>query len=378
MSSRRARVLVAITVYNGRSFVPATLRSAAALRAEDATFDVLILDDCSPDPGFSDEIRELCAELGHQYYRSPRNLGIPRNVNLGLLRAVSGGYSHVMICNSDILMPVDIVDSLLRVAQSDETIGSVTALSNNVSMYSLPNTDPDRYLSDQEVVNWTSSVLAGHSGSAAVDIPAGISFCVMVPTTAVQDVGLMDPVFGRGYCEESDWCLRSLSRGWRITLAPGTFVYHRGRGSNVDAGLLAAGDTTVQANEMIIDMRYPLFRSQVAAFAASGILQSLHGDATLRIISDAAHQFGYRVELTQLPSPTRNDLATVSLSTDPTADAVVGFSGFSAPLQLTDDPIEELEKVFGRPPEAISVMDRSRPGAASRWPPTTPRYPTRV
>ena len=142
----KARLLLAITVYNGRTVVPACLRSAAALRPTKADMDVLVLDDCSPDPGFSGEIRALCGTLGFQYYRSPRNLGIPRNVNLGLMRARDANYDFVIIANSDVLFAANLPDTLIETAATDPTIGSVTAWSNNVSIFSLPNEDPDLYL----------------------------------------------------------------------------------------------------------------------------------------------------------------------------------------------------------------------------------------
>ncbi len=39
------------------------------------------------------------------YYCTPRNLGIPRNVSLGMLTAVKRGYDYVVISNSDVLYP---------------------------------------------------------------------------------------------------------------------------------------------------------------------------------------------------------------------------------------------------------------------------------
>ena len=60
----RQRVLFAITVYNGRDFVPECLRSAAAMDPEHAEVDLLVLDDASPEPGFSEDIAALCSELG--------------------------------------------------------------------------------------------------------------------------------------------------------------------------------------------------------------------------------------------------------------------------------------------------------------------------
>ena len=139
MSSARPRVLLAITVYNGRAFVPRCLTSAKGLETPSADVDVLVLDDCSPEPGFSELIAEQCKRQGIYYYRTPRNLGIVRNVNMGLLAAVEKGYDYVIISNSDVIYSKQTVEMLLAASRSSPRIGSVTAWSNNVSIFSIPN-----------------------------------------------------------------------------------------------------------------------------------------------------------------------------------------------------------------------------------------------
>lgn len=350
------RVLLAVTVYNGRGYVPRCLESAMRIDRSAAEIDVLALDDASPEPGFSEELERVCRDLGVGYYRTPRNLGIVRNVNLGLLRAASAGYDYVIISNSDVIYPSNLVTALLAAAESDKTIGSVTAWSNNVSIYSLPNADPDAYLADQDVVNWVSESLAGEFGPAAVDIPAGISFCVMISAAALADVGLMDPVFGRGYCEETDWCLRSVAAGYRLTLAPSAFVYHQGRASTLEAGLVAGGHSTVPENEAIIDLRYPLFRSQVAAFEASDIRDTLWRNASRKIMRAAASEWGYTIELTWLPQGARgDDIVRVYVSPDghpPLLEAA--FKGFRASIPLEGRSAgAAIREFFGTDPQSI-------------------------
>lgn len=352
------RILMCITVYNGRRFVPRTLRSAVAIERDGFELDILILDDHSPEPGWSEELAELCAELGIGYYCSPRNLGIPRNVNLGLARGVSGGYDHVIICNSDIILPGRVVAELLACINSDDTLGTVTAVSNNVSLYSVPNENPDKYLADQDIVNWINAGLSGFFGTSVMDIPAGISFCIIIPTRVIRDIGLMDPVFGRGYCEETDFTLRSLRAGYRIGLAPGVFVYHQGGGSNVDAGLVSHGMTTVPANEAIIDLRYPQFRNQVAAFYSSGLMQKMHADVIEKIIHEGGRQFGYRVDVGFVARPAA-DPRTVSAQVIPDARPVIliRMLGFEHRIELSagDDVAAILKAFFGRAPDSVSI-----------------------
>lgn len=357
------RVLFCITVYNGKQVVPRCLESALRLDHENNEVDILILDDASSEPGWSDELKILSTKNDIQYYRTPRNLGIPRNVNLGLLVAVEQDYDYVVICNSDVIFPRNLIPAMIKSAKNPG-VGSVTAWSNNVSIYSIPNVNPDKFLANQDVVDWISAALDGEYSGSALDIPAGISFCMMIPTAVVRQVGLMDPVFGRGYCEETDWSLRSLAAGYRICLAPGTFVYHEGRGSNIQAGLVANNGTTVPENERIIDMRYPQFRDQVGAFLGSGLLQQAHHNSVSKIIRDAGQSYGYSVEIGWLPRVTKDeDFVRAHVLADDSGAAVVNleFRGFREKMTCTEyDVASMLAKYFTQDPILVNMLDRGR------------------
>jgi GT2 family glycosyltransferase len=362
----RPRVLIAVTVYNGRSFVPRALQSLVRLDRDVADIDVLVLDDHSPEPGWSDELGKLCASLGFLHYRTPRNLGIPRNVNLGLLGAVEGGYDHVIISNSDVVYSRQAVSQLVRAAESDPKISSVTSWSTNVSVYSLPNSDPDAYLADQERADWVGEVLGAQFGHRVLDIPTGVGFVMLVPTRVIADVGLMDPVFGRGYCEETDWSLRCLAAGYRLTLGMGAFVYHKGGGSNVEAGLVSKGQTTVPKNERIIDMRYPQFREQVGAFLASGNLERSLAEARQALVSGAAAALGYSVTVGWLPQTIDSTRPHVHITPDPASRcAVATFSGFALQLEIgAPTAAADLVRALGVPPSELNLLDGGPVAAA--------------
>jgi GT2 family glycosyltransferase len=361
----KPRVLVATTVYNGRAFVPACLQSATRLAGDEADVDVLVLDDASPAPGWSDELAGICRELGIGYYCTPRNLGIVRNVNLSLLRALAAGYDYVVVSNSDVIYPATMVTQLVRVARADPTIGSVTSWSNNVSVYSLPN-DNFGALASTEVVDECTAALTAEFGTEAMDIPAGISFAMLISTEALRAVGLMDPVFGRGYCEESDWSLRSVQAGFRLTLAPSVFVYHAGRGSTVEAGLLGGGHTTVPANEAIIDMRYPTFRETVETFVTSGVLQGSWERGLRAVVGQAARAHGYVLDIAWLhrPPAADDDAVRCVLQPDGRSPLVAAhWRGFTAEIELDpSDPVGSIRSLLGGDPRLVARREQGAQG----------------
>ncbi len=220
-------------------------------------------------------------------------------MNLGMLRAVDAGYDAVILLNSDVVLPSNLIPELIRPLIEDPSISSSTAWSNNASVYSIPSSDPDKVASPR-MIDWLSERLEEEFVGQAITIPSGVGFCMALPTRVIGEVGLMDPVFGRGYSEEIDWCLRSHTLGYHSVLSPSCFVYHAGSGITKAEGLIGDGDHTVEAHQAIIDQRYPLYTSQLIALSASSILDGLRQRGLNRIILSAARQYGYRLDTSRL------------------------------------------------------------------------------
>jgi GT2 family glycosyltransferase len=365
---RPRRVLVAVLVYNGRAFVPRALQSIARLRTTSAHHvDVLVLDDASPDPGWSGELAELCHSLGLGIYRTPRNLGIPRNMNLGLLRTLDGGYDGCVLLNSDVMVADSLVDALVNAAdQPHQRIGSVTAWSNDVSIFSLPNGAAADSLTHQPTLDRVAATLHDEFAGATVELPVGCGFCLYIPRPALETTGVMDPVFGRGYAEEVDWCCRAVEGGWKHVLALSAFCYHMGSASTSSAGVLMKGMRTVSTNEAIVDMRHPWYRDALAQWPQRQLLGELTQQAVRRLVVEAAHLRGVVIDATWLE---RSDAGDPGVDPNAPVRVVVRPDGASPVVEAQVDgwrldipvgsgsPLESIAGLLGVAPSQVRLHD---------------------
>jgi GT2 family glycosyltransferase len=351
-------VLLAVLVYGGDAFVHRCIESAARVESTACEVDSIVLDDCSRDQEWSAELASRCAGLKVQYYRSPRNLGIPRNMNLAMRYAMSAEYDYVVLLNSDTILPRNFASSLLNVARSGDDVGSVTSWSNNASMFSLPNSDAHRFLADPDAVDWVSAALADEFGPQPVDIPSAVGFGVLLPVRVVREVGLMDPVFGRGYCEEIDWSQRSKALGYRITLAPSAFVYHMGSASTIDTGIQLDEHRSVPANERVIDHRYPDFRTNVVEYAFSGTTERLIEAGSRRLVAQAARERGYILEASWFAPGEGSYEVHFAIDPDrPSRELSAAHLGFTARMTAGDSIVGTLEEITGRLPSRVVLQD---------------------
>ena len=109
----------------------------------------------------------------------------------------------------------------------------------------------------------------------------------------LSDVGVLDAdVFGRGYGEEVDFCLRARRRGWTHRLAADVYVYHAG-GLSFGADRAALFDRS----QRLLELRHPGFARSIAQFGKRDPLHALRRDLDVRRLADFPGRFVLLVTL---------------------------------------------------------------------------------
>lgn len=186
---------------------------------------LLIVDDAS-DPVTATWLRDQTAAWADwiTLQRHDRNLGFLASCNLAMSQ---GDSDYVLLLNSDVLVSPGWLERLLACAESDSRIAAVNPLSNHADNIDLPMAPGASYLA-------MNAYLAQQRYGCQHDVVTGVGFCWLLRRNALQQVGLFDPIYGLGYCEESDLCMRLVAAGFRTVVAEDTYVYHRGGGSFTD------------------------------------------------------------------------------------------------------------------------------------------------
>ena len=188
--------------------------------------DVLLLfvENGSRDPAVRPALLRLEAENPGrvQVERLDENVGFAGACNHGLRAA---GRRDAILLNNDTVVGPRWTDSLRLAAYADDRIGTVTAVSNNSGLASVPNRGrnemPPGLSVDQVARGWL------HAPETVFDLHTGHGFCLYLKRAMLDDVGEFDAAaFGKGYGEETDLCLRAFERGWRHRITTRAFVWH--------------------------------------------------------------------------------------------------------------------------------------------------------
>jgi O-antigen biosynthesis protein len=215
----RFKATVIIPVFNSLWCVEDAVDSV--LRARGSVPYRLVLADDGSDERTALFLRSVAAEHAYlDYSGNGLNLGFIKTVNKGLSRCRT---QYAVILNSDVVVTDGWLDQLCRVADEDERIGSVNPLTNRASQIEVPLPPGVNFIEANEYLS--------KRHSSPVDVVTGVGFCMLLRMAALEEVGFFDEVFGAGYCEESDLCMRLTTRGWRTVVATGSYVYHKGAGS---------------------------------------------------------------------------------------------------------------------------------------------------
>ncbi len=245
---------IVIPVYNGYQFLNNLFMSI--INNTDVPYKIFCVNDCSSDekvlPLLEDWVKKF--ETKMVLINNQANLGFIKSVNVALEKTTN----HVVLLNTDVILPKNWAKRLFYPIVTDEKVGSVTPFSNAATIFSIPKIGDNDFNGGIEKVNNSLQVI--NTPYNNIKLPTGVGFCMAMSRSAIDEVGFFDEVFGKGYGEENDWCQRVIKKGYINTIAGDLFVWHLHGGSFISE----EKKKLIEKNSQIIKKRYPKYNKSVA------------------------------------------------------------------------------------------------------------------
>lgn len=247
--SKCEKVDIIIPIYNAYEDLVKCV--ASIFRHTDLSGNRLILvDDKSTDK----RIREYLHNIGGEnviVHFAERNSGFSASVNIGMQYSQE---NDVVLLNSDTIVTSRWIDKIARCAYLEESIGTVTPLSNSATIASYPVFGQDNPLPNNVSVDELADIVERCSLNMYPQITVAVGFCMFIKRRLINEIGLFDEeTFGKGYGEENDFCCRAELMGYKHVLCDDTFIYHKGTVSfNTEQKR-----TLAKEHEKILVDRYP-------------------------------------------------------------------------------------------------------------------------
>jgi len=287
---------VIVPVYKGYQETWRCLESVLSA-VNQCRFRLVVVDDASPESQLKDYLEQLAAEQKIALIRQPYNRGFVKSVCRGI---AANPHRDVVLLNADTCVHGDWLDRLHRAAYSQADIGTVTPLSNNGELVSFPEPMKSSAMPDAAQLQRIDELCREWREETVVDVPVGVGFCLYIKRVCLDAAGGFDSrLIERGYCEDTDFCIRAAQAGWRNVCASNVFVAHEG---SVSFGAEKAA--LVAENVGKIYALYPEHGDEYDQFLQRDPLQAVRDYLQSRLLADVA---GDDAELLMMPANTGSD-----------------------------------------------------------------------
>ena len=221
---------------------------------------VIVINDCDSEEDsikITSLIDHVFKDVDHNIVKvnNHMNLGFIKSCNIGCNLALSlDNVGSILLLNSDTILTNNSIQEMLIVLNTANKIGVVNPRTNNASIQSYPFTIDSLPIFSFMYWQITKTFLKPYHR-----IPTAVGFCMLVKSNVVRKYGLFDEIYGLGYNEENDFCMRILKHGYQCYSANRSFVYHKGKSS---FGINKAR-ILERMNRKILDERYPNYSKLV-------------------------------------------------------------------------------------------------------------------
>jgi GT2 family glycosyltransferase len=216
---------IIIPVFNAFDYFRKCVKSVL-MHTNLQTNRLIIIDDKSTDDRIVPFIEDFILQNKQNviFIKNKENSGFIKTVNIGMKYSCN----DVLLLNSDTEVPKSWLDKIQKCAYSKERIATVTPLSNDAGIISVPKFFAPNQIPLGYNLNEYQSLIEKISYKDYPEIPTGVGFCLYIKREALDAVGFFDEEsYGKAYGEEEDFCYRCLRHGYRHILCDDVIVYHK-------------------------------------------------------------------------------------------------------------------------------------------------------
>jgi GT2 family glycosyltransferase len=210
MISAETKPLIIIPVFGKESFTKKCIE--LCIKHAGIDHDILVVDDCSPEPFSYDSVNIL---------RLEKNLGFSGAANAGIIWAQKRNYEFIHILNNDTEPYADFLKILHNSMLADSSIGIAcssrrmnTREKHNIELFGSDLIRGNQKMTDS--VDWLPNVIPTHWVALA---------SAMYRMDMLREIGYFDKRM-INWCSDNDICIRANFAGWKVVLVPKSMVFH--------------------------------------------------------------------------------------------------------------------------------------------------------
>ncbi len=263
-------VSVIIPVYNAFDATLECIQSVLE-HSPDSDLRVFAIDDASSEGQLEEYLPDtVLADKRLHVLRNLENRGFTGTCNRGML--VLSGSDDVILLNSDTVVTPRWIEKLQAASLSQSNIATVTALTNNGIICSVPRFCEDNELPSGLSLQEFSDLVEHVSRRTYPALPTCVGFCAYIRREVIDSIGGLDErAFPKGYGEENDFSCRAQDAGFHDVVDDATFILHKGG--------LSFGDSQHElrrSHGKVLNERHPRYERRVAEFCRTNPLRDVH------------------------------------------------------------------------------------------------------
>lgn len=251
---------IIIPVYNGYDFLKECVDSLFK-KTNYPNFRVVIIDDrggCEKTEPYLKKINEENEKI--LLLRNEKNLGFVKTVNRGMKLS----QNEIVLLNSDTVLTQNWLLKMHQARLRNPLAVSVTPLTNNGTICSVPNWLQDNELPQNLSLDEYAELIEKISLKQYPILPTAVGFCMLITRESLELIGYFDEAsFGKGYGEENDWCVRAIKSGYTHILDDVTFVQHKG---SMSFGNSPQKQKKLAENLKTLNKKHPEYAASVETF----------------------------------------------------------------------------------------------------------------